>query len=200
MFAASKTVAQLADIIGANISRNARLLVTRLDVAKFDALPSEQRARLDYDGISRTAILGEPGSPRKSAPIAVLSAGTSDIPVSREAVRTLNYYRHPCTEWNDVVVAALWRLMDRVEEIRAAPIVIVAAGMDAALVSVVGGLVSGAIIAVPTSVGYGVATGGTAALHAALCSCAPGVTVVNIDNGYGAACAAMRIINTFAAP
>ena len=81
------------------------------------------------------------------------------------------------------------------EELRTLPVVIVAAGMDAALPSVVGGLVPGAVIAVPTSVGYGVAAGGTAALHAALASCAPGITVVNVDNGYGAACAALRLLN-----
>ena len=86
-----------------------------------------------------------------------------------------------------------WRLLEKIEDIRSSPIVIVAAGMDAALVSVVGGLVSSPVIALPTSVGYGVALGGAAALHAALASCAPGISVVNIDNGYGAACAALRI-------
>ena len=91
-------------------------------------------------------------------------------------------------------VAGLWRLLDRAEELKTYPVLIVAAGMDAALPSVVGGLVPGAIIAVPTSAGYGVAAGGTTALHSMLASCAPGITVVNIDNGYGAACAAMRIL------
>ena len=96
-------------------------------------------------------------------------------------------------------VAGLWRLTERIEEIRRAPVVIVAAGMDAALVSVVGGLVRSPVIALPTSVGYGVAAGGSTALHASLASCAPGVPVVNIDNGYGAACAALRVLNLLAA-
>jgi NCAIR mutase (PurE)-related protein len=92
-------------------------------------------------------------------------------------------------------VAGLWRLLERIDEIRASPVIIVAAGMDGALPSVVGGLVPGAVIAVPTSVGYGVSDGGRTALNAALASCASGLLVVNIDNGYGAASAAMRMLN-----
>ena len=92
-------------------------------------------------------------------------------------------------------MAGLWRLTDRLDEIRAHPVVIVVAGMDAALASVVGGLVAGPVICVPTSVGYGVAAGGRAALDAMLASCAPGLSVCNIDNGYGAACAALRLLN-----
>jgi len=93
-----------------------------------------------------------------------------------------------------VGVAGLWRLMRRLDELRAMPVLIVAAGMDAALPSVIGGLLPGVIIAVPTSVGYGVAAGGHTALNAILASCAPGIVTVNIDNGYGAACAAMRVL------
>ena len=200
VFAAGKTVAQLTEIIRLNAERNSNLLMTRLDMAKFQALPTEQRRQLDYCELSCTAILGGIEAPSASAKIAVISAGTSDLPVAREAVRTLHYYGQSCTEWNDIGVAGLWRLLERLNDIRAASIVIVVAGMDAALVSVVGGLVPSAVIAVPTSVGYGVAEGGTAALHASLASCAPGVSVVNIDNGYGAACAALRIVNAFAGP
>jgi NCAIR mutase (PurE)-related protein len=94
----------------------------------------------------------------------------------------------------DIGVAGLWRLMRRLDEIRQHAVVIVAAGMDAALPSVVAGLVPAAIIAIPTSVGYGVAAGGRTALDTLLASCAPGITVVNIDNGYGAACAALRLL------
>ena len=90
-----------------------------------------------------------------------------------------------------------WRLLARVEELRKMPVLIVAAGMDAALPSVLGGLVPGAVIALPTSVGYGVASGGTTALHSALASCAPGVVAVNIDNGFGAACAALKLLRVF---
>ena len=113
--------------------------------------------------------------------------------VAREAARTLRHAGHGCIEIHDIGVAGLWRLLDRVDELKTYPVVIVAAGMDAALPSVLGGLVPGAIIAVPTSAGYGVAAGGTTALHSMLASCAAGITVVNIDNGYGAACAALRI-------
>jgi NCAIR mutase (PurE)-related protein len=94
----------------------------------------------------------------------------------------------------DVGVAGLWRLMQRIEELRRVPVVIAVAGMDAALPTVLAGLVPGVVIAVPTSVGYGVAGGGHTALHALLASCAQGITVVNIDNGFGAACAAVRIL------
>jgi NCAIR mutase (PurE)-related protein len=94
----------------------------------------------------------------------------------------------------DVGVAGLWRLLERADELRTMSVVIVAAGMEGALVSVVGGLLPAAIIALPTSVGYGVSQGGQVALHSALASCAPGVLTVNIDNGYGAACAALRIL------
>ena len=133
-------------------------------------------------------------APAGQARVAIVSAGTSDQPVCREAARTLAYHGHPSAEIGDVGVAGLWRLMDRIDEIRTYPVVIVVAGMDAALPSVVGGLVPGLVIAVPTSTGYGVAKGGATAMAAMLASCAPGVTVVNIDNGYGAACAALRAL------
>jgi NCAIR mutase (PurE)-related protein len=111
----------------------------------------------------------------------------------------LAFAGQPYREFTDIGVAGLWRLLEKIEDIRLSPVVIVAAGMDAALVSVVGGLLSSPVIALPTSVGYGVALGGPAALHAALASCAPGISVVNIDNGYGAACAALRILRAMAA-
>ena len=126
----------------------------------------------------------------------VLSAGSSDVPVAREAIRTLAYFGVGARPIFDVGVAGIWRLLERVEEIRQFPIAIVVAGMDAALPSVLGGLYPGLIIAVPTSVGYGVASGGTTALNAILASCASGIVTVNIDNGYGAACAAMRVLNS----
>ena len=120
------------------------------------------------------------------------------MPVSREILRTLRYYGHGCLEVNDVGVAGLNRMLARLPELREQAVVIVVAGMDGALPSVVGGLVPGLVIAVPTSVGYGVAAGGTTALHTMLASCAPGIVVVNIDNGYGAACAALRFLQAAA--
>ena len=191
---AGKTPTQLADILARAEEAERSLLLTRLDEGQRDALPAALAERIDYEALSRTGVFGTVTAPAGAARVAIVSAGTSDQPVCREAARTLAYHGHPSAEIGDVGVAGLWRLMDRIDEIRAFPIVIVAAGMDAALPSVVGGLVPGLVIAVPTSTGYGVAKGGTTAMAAMLASCAPGVVVVNIDNGYGAACAALRAL------
>lgn len=193
VFAAGKSPAQIDAILAAADARGARFLVTRLDPDRHAALT--YRDRLDYCPVSRTAVFGEAKPVAGPSRIAIVAAGTSDVPVAREAERTLAYQGHATTLIADVGVAGLWRLTRRIEEIRAHPVVICAAGMDAALPSVLGGLVAGAVIAVPTSVGYGVAEGGRAALDAVLASCAPGIAVVNIDNGYGAACAAMRLLH-----
>jgi pyridinium-3,5-biscarboxylic acid mononucleotide synthase len=192
IFAAGKSPVQIDAILDAAGARGASLLLTRLDPEKHAALDAGHRARIDYCPVSRTAIFGGSHPARGPARIGIVAAGTSDVPVAREAERTLRYQGHAATLFVDVGVAGLWRLTRRLDEIRAHPILIVAAGMDAALPSVLGGLVASALIAVPTSVGYGVAAGGRTALDAVLASCAPGITVVNIDNGYGAACAAMR--------
>ena len=158
------------------------------------AIPEGLRTRIDYDPVSRTGFFDHNSDPPPVADVAVLSAGTSDVPVAREAVRTLAYYGEACSEFYDVGVAGLWRLTSRLDEIRPYPVLIVAAGMDGALASVVGGLVAGVVIVVPTSIGYGMSGNGEVALRSALVSCAPGVVVVNIDNGYGAACAALRVL------
>jgi NCAIR mutase (PurE)-related protein len=199
LFCESKTVDQISAIVDAVRAKTGRMLLTRLDQSKHEALLARHGAELEYDPLSRTAILGQPHSTLASAPAAIVMAGTSDLPVGREAARTLAFAGQPYREYTDVGVAGLWRLLEKIEDIQSSPVVIVAAGMDAALVSVVGGLVSSPVIALPTSVGYGVASGGATALHAALASCAPGISVVNIDNGYGAACAALRILRAPAA-
>ena len=193
VFCAGKSAAQIAAILE---GAHAPILLTRLDPERFAALPAAHQAALDYDPVSRTAFSGAPAPLAGPARIAVVTAGTSDVPVAREAIRTLRFSGIDATLVADVGVAGLWRLMRRVEELRAMPVLIVAAGMDAALPSVIGGLVPGVVIAVPTSVGYGVAEGGHTALNAILASCAPGIVTVNIDNGYGAACAAMRVLGT----
>ncbi len=193
VFSAGKSPAQIGAILHAAVESALPLLLTRLDPERLAALPLGHM--LDYDPVSRTAFSTPPPDTGPSQ-VAIVTAGTSDLPVAREAARTLQFNGFGATEIADVGVAGLWRLMRRVEELRTFPVVIVVAGMDAALPSVVGGLLPGCIIAVPTSVGYGVATGGRVALDAMLASCAPGVLVVNIDNGYGAACAAMRILRT----
>ena len=194
IYCASKSSAQIESILSHAAKNDGRFLLTRLAADKFTNLSAEVRGQLDYDLVSQTGIYGATKAIQGSAQVAVLTAGTSDIGVAREAMRTLNYYGEAAHEFNDIGVAGLWRLTQKLETIRGYPIAIVVAGMDAALVSVAGGLLAGVVIAVPTSVGYGVATGGQAALHSALASCAPGVLVVNIDNGYGAACAALRIL------
>ncbi len=189
VYCAGKSAEQIAAILD---HARAPLLLTLLDESKFALLP--RRAELDYDPVSRTAYFGAPTPVTAPARVAVVTAGTSDVPVAREAARTLRFSGHDSTLVVDVGVAGLWRLLRRIDELRAMPVLIVVAGMDAALPSVVGGLVGGVVVAVPTSVGYGVATGGQTALNAILASCAPGVATVNIDNGYGAACVAMRAL------
>ena len=195
IYCAGKSPRQLDAILARNIESGRPLLLTRLGAECSDALAPAHRSALDYDPVSRTAVLGTatesgPGPAR----VAVVTAGTSDVPVAREAVRTLAYYGESALEVYDVGVAGLWRLLDRLEEIRAMPVVIVVAGMEASLPSVVGGQVPGLVVAVPTSNGYGVSAGGRVALDASLSSCAPGLAVVNIDNGYGAACVALRAL------
>lgn len=192
IYAAGKSSDQIDAILDEASARGAPLLLTRLDANKEAALAQRHRVAIDFCAVSRTAFFGPRRPVQGPARIGIVAAGTSDVPVAREAERTLAYQGHATTLFADVGVAGLWRLTRRLDEIRAHPILIVAAGMDAALPSVVGGLVASALIAVPTSVGYGVAEGGRTALDAILASCAPGITTVNIDNGYGAACAAMR--------
>jgi len=188
-----KTDAQLDAIVAELAASSEPVLLTRLAAQRAEAV-AHHSATFDYDETSQTAIMH--GSlPARPANIVVVAAGTSDMGPATEAARTLQFSGVTTQMIADVGVAGLWRLEARLDEIRAADIVIAVAGMDAALVSVLGGLMGAPIIAVPTSVGYGVATGGSTALHSALASCAQGVTVVNIDNGFGAACAAMRILN-----
>jgi NCAIR mutase (PurE)-related protein len=190
----SKSTAQLETILNDAHTRDIRLLLTRLDAKQYQNLPEPLRARLDYDASSRTAYVGDLPTVSGTAKVAIVTGGTSDVGVAREAMRTLQHHGHAVHEIHDVGIAGLWRLLERVDELATYPIVIVAAGMDAALPSVIGGLIPGVIIAIPTSVGYGVAAGGETALRSLLTSCAPGITVVNIDNGFGAACSAIRVL------
>jgi hypothetical protein len=197
IFCSGKSTGHLSRILDQAQEKGLRLLLTRLHETQFIELPEHHRARIDYEPVSRTGFFGSAHSPlRAAARIAVVAAGTSDVGVSREAARTLRYYGEPVVEITDVGVAGLWRLLERIEEIRAMPVIVAVAGMDAALPTVLAGLVPGLVIGVPTSVGYGVAAGGNSALHSILSSCAPGLPVMNIDNGYGAACAALRVLRT----
>jgi NCAIR mutase (PurE)-related protein len=189
-----KSPAQIDAIVAHALELSRRLLFTRLADDKFERLSAPLRASLDFDPVSRTAILGGlpawSGEPR----VAIVAGGTSDSPVAREAARTLAFEGEDTTLVLDVGVAGLWRLTERLEEIRRHRVVIAVAGMEGALFSVLGGLVAAPVVAVPTSIGYGVGAGGHTALAAALASCASGLAVVNIDNGFGAAHAALRIL------
>ncbi len=188
-----KSPAQIGAIVAAALAEKRRLLLTRLDEETLAALDGEVRDHLDHDPLSRTAILGGDVALIASG-IGIVAAGTSDMPVAREAARTLAFNGCGSTIVADVGVAGLWRLTGRIDEIGRFKVVIACAGMEGALFSVLAGLITAPLIAVPTSVGYGVAAGGTVALNAALASCSPGVMVVNIDNGFGAAAAAIKIL------
>ena len=198
IFCEGKSAAQIDAILADAAGPRRRLLLTRLSPEQHAALAPTGRAGLDYDELSGTAIAGEPMILRPSG-IGIVCAGTSDLRVAREAARTLAFHGHDALVIADVGVAGLWRLLARIDEIRRLRVVIAVAGMEGALFSVLAGLIAAPVIAVPTSVGYGVAAGGTAALHAALASCAPGVVVVNIDNGFGAAAAAMKMLGVASA-
>ena len=194
-----KSVDQLCTILTQLRESNTPMLFTRMHSSVYQALHNDFPAALDYDPVSRTAFYWPPGYQRPkikvSSSVAVVTGGSSDVPTAREAVRTLAFGGQSALEINDVGVAGLWRLHSRLAEIKSKPVVICVAGMDAALPTVLGGLVASIIIAVPSSVGYGVADSGRTALNSLLCSCASGLVVVNIDNGYGAACAALRYLH-----
>ncbi len=194
VLAAGKTPAQIARLLALARDRGLPLLLTRLGPESFEALDPTDRAAIDYDPLSGTAIQGPWEAPAGEPRVALVTAGTSDLAVAAEAARTLAFHGETVATFADIGVAGLWRLLERREAIARFPVVIAAAGMDGALFSVLGGLVAGLVIAVPTSIGYGAARDGETALHAALASCAPGLVVVNIDNGYGAAGAAIRAL------
>ncbi|KIH76265.1 hypothetical protein SAMN05660860_00115 [Geoalkalibacter ferrihydriticus] len=193
IFGEGKSAAQLQAIVARMQQRGGNILATRLDLDKGRALLSDFPEG-QFDPEARTfALIQKPVNQIGRGTIAVVSAGTSDLPVAREAAVTARLLGHQVEELVDVGVAGLHRLFARADVLRRAAVIIVVAGMEGALPSVVGGLVAAPVIAVPTSVGYGAAFGGVAALLGMLNSCAGGVTVVNIDNGFGAAYAAHRI-------
>jgi NCAIR mutase (PurE)-related protein len=180
----SKTAAQIA-AIARKLARKGPLLVTRLAPEKAAPVRRAVKGAV-YDPVSRTLRRGRMDLPARG-PVAVCCAGTSDIPVCEEAAVTLDVMGVEAIRVYDVGVAGLHRLLSRQDELLRARAVIVVAGMEGALPSVVGGLVGRPVIGVPTSVGYGASLGGLAPLFTMLNSCAPNVTVVNVDNGFGAA-------------
>ena len=195
IFAQGKTASQVAAIARRLLAAGENVLVTRLEASEAAAVVAEV-PELAYHAVSRTAsALAKPVEPRAAErPVLVVTAGTSDQPVAEEALETLRVAGVASERLFDVGVSGLHRLLARLDQLRSAGVLIVVAGMEGALPSVVGGLVSAPVIAVPTSVGYGAALSGFTALFGMLTSCASGVTVVNIDNGFGAAVAAIRML------
>ena len=191
-----KTPAQIEHILELAEEEQCPLLLTRLEAPALELLSAARRAKINYDPVSKTGIHGAWEAPSGAPEVAIVTAGTSDIAIAREAARGLAFEGEASREIADVGVAGLWRLLQYETELKSYAVVIAVAGMDGALFSVVAGLVPGVVIAVPTSTGYGAARAGETALHAALASCAPGLVVTNIDNGYGAAQAALRVLAT----
>jgi NCAIR mutase (PurE)-related protein len=190
IFGQGKTARQISEIAQRIVANGQHAMITRLDEQKAQEVRVSIPA-LRYYPDGRIGALGEPPTPPvDQGTILVVAAGTADLPVAEEAVITAELMANKVDRLYDVGVAGLHRLLGSVEKLRAASVVIVVAGMEGALPSVIGGLVDRPVIAVPTSIGYGASFNGLAALLAMLNSCAAGVTVVNIDNGFGAAAAA----------
>lgn len=190
----SKTVEQIAGIARQLIAAGQNVLVTRLAEGKAAEL-RQQVPELEYRAVAHMACYESvPVVPRDCQAVVVVTAGTSDIAVAEEALETLRMCGLPALRVFDIGVAGIHRVFGKLEAMASAPAVIVVAGMEGALPSVLAGLIHCPVIAVPTSVGYGAALGGFTALLGMLTACASGVTVVNIDNGFGAAMAVHRIV------
>ena len=196
VYGAGKTVDQICAIASQIAAHGDGVLVTRLAPDASERLRAALPG-IEINDVARTAFLtGNAPAPPGVGTVAVVTGGTSDLPVAEEAAVTLAALGNRVVRITDVGVAGIHRVLARREELASAAVVIVIAGMDGALPSVVGGLVSAPVIAVPTSVGYGASFQGIAPLLTMLNSCAAGVTVVNIDNGFGAAVAASRITHS----
>ena len=194
IFCPDKTNGQVVAIAERLEAASGSFLATRADPGQMGALAA-RFPRAEVNALGRTVYLPadpEP-TPTGRGTVLVCTAGTSDLPVAEEAAVTARAFKNRVERLTDVGVAGIHRVLVQTDVLRSATVIIVVAGMDGALPSVVGGLVKVPVIAVPTSVGYGASFGGLAALLAMLNSCASGVTVVNIDNGFGAAAAASRI-------
>jgi NCAIR mutase (PurE)-related protein len=192
VFAAGKTLAQTELVMRELYARDGFALATRIPTSADGALLAASLPDATYDDGARALRCGS--RPATGRRVAVVCAGTSDLPVADEARFTLETFGHSVLQRTDVGVAGIHRLLADFDDVAACEVVIVAAGMEGALPSVVAGLVTAPVIAVPTSVGYGVSAGGYAALLTMLASCSPGIAVVNIDNGFGAAALAHKML------
>jgi NCAIR mutase (PurE)-related protein len=189
VLAEGKTTEQVVGIVERLAAHSGPVLATRAAPAVYDAV-RERVPAAEYNALARTILVPDPDAPPGRPGILILTAGTADIPVAEEAAVTATSMGNLVERVYDVGVAGIHRLFDQLDALRRARVIVVIAGMDGALPSVVGGLVDVPVIAVPTSVGYGAAFGGLSALLTMLTSCAAGITVVNIDNGFGAGVAA----------
>ncbi len=193
IFASGKTAAQVATIYARMAKAGGNVLATRATREMFEAIRAVE-PRAEFHEVARTIELTQnPNVPQGKGTIAVVCAGTSDLPVAEEAVVTARLMGNTVELIADVGVAGIHRLLAQKSSLQSARVLIVCAGMEGALPTVVGGLVNAPVIAVPTSVGYGASFGGIAALLGMLNTCSPNVSVVNIDNGFGAACIASLI-------
>ncbi len=196
ILAMGKTSEQIAGIADELIRKQQNVLITRVDAAQANYL-AERFVELRYTALARVATIEmHPPTAVAGRPVAIVSAGTADVPVAEECAETLRMFGVQFERVYDVGVAGIHRLLARRAMLEGMSVAIVVAGMEGALPSVVGGLISIPVIAVPTSIGYGIGQGGWAALSGMLTSCASGVTVCNIDNGFGAAFAALRILRS----
>ena len=191
VFAPGKSDEQLATIVGRCLELSGKAIATRVDGHRAAPLLARFPA-LVYNPVGRV-LMTPPSAPGSLPPVAVVAAGTSDLPVAEEAAAVLDHLGHRVDRITDVGVAGIHRLLAVRARLAAATALVVVAGMEGALPSVVAGLVDRPVVAVPTSVGYGASFGGVAALLAMLNSCAAGIGVVNIDNGFGAATLVHRI-------
>jgi len=192
IFGAGKTPAQVVKIAAKLVAHEQRVLVTRVTPEHARALRKKFKLAVHHE-LARCVTIEKKPLPKRAGSIAVICAGTSDLPVAEEAAVTAEIMGNRVERIADAGVAGLHRILSRMETIQKANVLVVVAGMEGALPSVVAGLVSKPVIAVPTSVGYGASFGGIAALLGMLNSCGSGVTVVNIDNGFGAGYAASQI-------
>ena len=191
-----KTIDQLKRVVENVLGKNEVVFITRINSEKANILQNLYDDARFYEE-AKCLIIGENlNKLNTNKKVAIISGGSSDLAVTLEAQLALEIYGLNCQSFIDVGVAGLHRLMSHLEEINKYDVLIVCAGMEGALATVVGGLLAQPIIAVPVSVGYGVSKDGETALNSMLSSCSPGIAVMNIDNGYGAAMAALRIIKS----
>ena len=193
IYCAGKTKEQLAKILKTFAEQKISVLGTRCSQEQADFVKTEGLV-IEYDECSKTLVLKSGTMAQLKGRIAVCTGGTADLPVAEEAARTAEFFGAKVDRFYDVGVAGIHRLFAKLEEIRKAEVIIAVAGMEGALVGVLAGLVEAPVIAVPTSVGYGASFNGLSALLTMLNSCAEGISVVNIDNGFGAAVTACKIL------